>query len=98
MSMRPRDKINPDGGFVNGRALGRPYVFGSDRYWSACSAAQLGEKRAAVDLPSQAFAEGRPLLRHDCSSGRVPAAVSGRASERDALSFLERAADLKGWR
>ena len=40
------------------RALGRPYTFGSDTYWRACIAAQLGEKQQAVELLQQAFTEG----------------------------------------
>ena len=38
-------------------SVGR-YTFGSDTYWRACIAAQLGEKQQAMDLLQQAFTEG----------------------------------------
>ena len=40
------------------RTLGRRYVFGSDTYWRACIAAQLGERQQSVDLLTQACSEG----------------------------------------
>ena len=46
------------------RTLNRPYVFGSDTYWRACIAAQLGQMQQAVDLLNQAFSEGYWFQTH----------------------------------
>jgi len=40
------------------RTVKRKYLFGSDLYWRACIAAQLGAPQEAVDLLTQAFSEG----------------------------------------
>jgi len=45
-----------------------------------------------------AFASEAPPVDPAREARRQSVLVSGRASEREALTFLERAADLKGWR
>ncbi len=38
-----------------------PYELGSDTYWAACIAAQLGEREEAMDLLRRAFTEGADI-------------------------------------
>jgi predicted transcriptional regulator len=45
-----------------------------------------------------AFGSDTPPVDPAREARRQSMLVSGRASERDALAFLERAADVKGWR
>ena len=46
----------------------------------------------------QAFGSDAPPEDPAREARRQSLLVSGRASEREALAFLERAADVKGWR
>ena len=50
------------------------------------------------DVLQGAFSGGRAPEDPAREARRQSLLVSGRASEREALRFLERAADVKGWR
>jgi hypothetical protein len=50
------------------------------------------------DVLRGAFEDGRAPEDPAREARRQSLLVSGRASEREALRFLERAADVKGWR
>jgi predicted transcriptional regulator len=50
------------------------------------------------EVLESAFAGGEPAEDPESEARRQSLLVSGRASERDALRFVERAADFKGWR
>jgi Ribbon-helix-helix protein, copG family/Antitoxin MazE-like len=50
------------------------------------------------DALQSAFREGAPPEDPAREARRQSLLVSGRASERDAIAFIERAADRRGWR
>ena len=50
------------------------------------------------EVIQQAFGGGRPPDDPAREARRQSLLVSGRASERDALAFVEHAADARGWR